>query len=70
MTADPSTVEDRKARAAAWFQELRDRICAAFEMLEDELTGTHADLPPAGSSARAGLGRIMEAARAAAAPCR
>jgi coproporphyrinogen III oxidase len=38
--------DQHKARAAAWFAELRDRICAAFEGLEDELTGTHSDLPP------------------------
>ncbi|MDC3348353.1 coproporphyrinogen III oxidase, partial [Paracoccaceae bacterium] len=36
-----------KARAAAWFRELRDQICAAFENLEDtQTTSPHADLPP------------------------
>ncbi len=28
--------DDRKARARAWFEALRDQICAAFEALEDE----------------------------------
>jgi coproporphyrinogen III oxidase len=37
---------DQRSRAAAWFQELRDRICGAFERLEDEFTGLQADLPP------------------------
>jgi len=39
--------DERKARAAAWFAELRDRICAAFERLEEaQATGPHADLDP------------------------
>jgi coproporphyrinogen III oxidase len=37
--------EDHKTRATAWFAELRDRIRAAFEAIEDDLTGTHSDLP-------------------------
>ncbi|WP_431857590.1 oxygen-dependent coproporphyrinogen oxidase [Azospirillum sp.] len=37
---------DTKTRARAWFEDLRDRICAEFERIEDELTGMHCDLPP------------------------
>ncbi len=33
---DMSVIEDRKARARAWFEALRDDICAAFEKLEDD----------------------------------
>ncbi len=40
----------QKDQAEAWFAELRDKICAAFEQLEDELTGDNAErfaeLPP------------------------
>lgn len=39
-------LDERKAKAAAWFVNLRDLICAAFEKLEDDLQGTpHASLP-------------------------
>jgi len=38
----PADIEDKKARAAAWFSDLRDRICAAFEDLEDRLEGSAA----------------------------
>lgn len=35
-----------RAEAEAWFQTLRDRICHAFETLEDDQTGPLADRPP------------------------
>jgi coproporphyrinogen III oxidase len=39
--------EPHKTRASAWFTELRDRICAAFEAIEDaQDQGPFADLPP------------------------
>ena len=37
--------EAYKKRARAWFEELRDRICATFELIEDDLTGSFAARP-------------------------
>ena len=34
---DAGQLEARKARAQAWFESLRNDICAAFEALEDAL---------------------------------
>ncbi len=39
-------VEERKTTASEWFVELRDNLCAAFEALEDALTGPGSDQPP------------------------
>src|ERR1041384_78544 len=33
---DVSLIEQRKQRARAWFESLRNDICAAFEKLEDD----------------------------------
>ena len=38
-------VEDREARARAWFEELRDRICMEFETIEDEYAGAVSSRP-------------------------
>ncbi len=35
-----------KEAARIWFETLRDRICVTFEAIEDELAGTHRELPP------------------------
>jgi coproporphyrinogen III oxidase len=39
-------IASRQQAASAWFAEFRDRICAAFERLEDDLAGTYRDRPP------------------------
>jgi coproporphyrinogen III oxidase len=38
-------VDQRQARASAWFESLRDEICTAFEGLEDALEGPLAGRP-------------------------
>lgn len=37
-----SSIDDRQELAPAWFRQLRDDICAAFEDLEDGLVGDNA----------------------------
>lgn len=58
---DTATANDITHETAfAWFTDLRDRICAAFEKLEDDLAGTiHADMP-AGRFARQTWDRANE----------
>ena len=36
------SVEEQKEKSALWFKILRDQICAEFEKIEDELTGSTA----------------------------
>jgi coproporphyrinogen III oxidase len=45
MSANDPDAE-QKVRASAWFEKLRDQICAAFEQIEDEHRGQLADRPP------------------------
>ncbi|WP_315834611.1 oxygen-dependent coproporphyrinogen oxidase [Bradyrhizobium prioriisuperbiae] len=45
-TIDTTTIEDRKQRARAWFESLRDDICKAFETLEDEAPANLYPLAP------------------------
>ncbi|MFC3677893.1 oxygen-dependent coproporphyrinogen oxidase [Ferrovibrio xuzhouensis] len=47
MTDTPlaANLAERQQRAKTWFEALRDRICTAFEALEDAQTGPLADRP-------------------------
>ncbi|MEZ5668847.1 MAG: oxygen-dependent coproporphyrinogen oxidase [Alphaproteobacteria bacterium] len=49
--ADDDPTAEHKQRARAWFETLRDRICAAFEAVEADHAGPNAGLP-AGRFAR------------------
>ena len=42
--AIPDGIDDKKVQAETWFRSLRDRICAAFEAIEDD-AAEHAALP-------------------------
>ena len=39
------TLEKHQQTAAAWFETLRDKICAAFEQLEDDAGDLYANMP-------------------------
>ena len=50
---DVSKLDERKARAKAWFESLRDEICTAFERLEDEAPAAlYASAPDTGAPGR------------------
>src|SRR6195256_2773192 len=44
----PAATGERQQRTAVWFGAVRDRICGAFETIEDEYAGADADQPPPG----------------------
>jgi coproporphyrinogen III oxidase len=43
---DDVTIARREEEARVWFENLRDRICAEFERIEDEVQATHRDMAP------------------------
>jgi coproporphyrinogen III oxidase len=48
MTENLAASAAQKERAAQWFDELRDRICAAFEAIEDDYAASHPGAAAAG----------------------
>ena len=67
MTSPASAPADRRALAQAWFETLRNRLCAAFEAIEDELAAAgpaDAEAPPPGRFRRSPWSRPDEAGEA------
>jgi coproporphyrinogen III oxidase len=52
LESDPALIDARKGKARAWFESLRDQICAAFEQVED-------DLPPGQPQSGLAPGRFV-----------
>ena len=52
MTANGYGTPEHKAQAKAWFESLRDRLCAALEKIEDEVRGPAKDFGLPGRFAR------------------
>jgi coproporphyrinogen III oxidase len=42
----PPDIATKREKAATWFRQLRDSICAEFEAIELQLRGPNADRPP------------------------
>jgi coproporphyrinogen III oxidase len=42
----PADIEDHKSRARAWFEALRDSICASFDKNEDDVSEPHSSQAP------------------------
>jgi coproporphyrinogen III oxidase len=48
MTETPEAIESQKDQARLWFEHLRDRLCAAFQAIEDEYAAARPAEGPAG----------------------